>query len=64
MWKRLEHPNILRLAGATANPPMLVSRWMSGGNLTDYIQANPGTNRLRLVGTSFVTSILRSPGGH
>ena len=48
--KHLAHPNIVPLLGVTIDPPQLISDWMSGGNLTDYITNNPDTNRLHLVG--------------
>ena len=50
-WKHLEHPNIVPLLGVTIDPPQLISDWMSGGNLTEYITNNPEADRLRLVGT-------------
>ena len=52
-WKRLEHPNIVPLLGinTTPSPPQLISDWIPGGNLTEYIRNNPGADRLGLVGT-------------
>lgn len=50
MWKRLIHPNIVPLIGITLKPLQLISAWMPGGELKDYIAKNPNTNRLRLVG--------------
>jgi len=50
MWKRLTHPNILPLLGVTITPLFqLISNWMSNGNLTKYIEGNPGTDQLGLV---------------
>lgn len=50
MWRRLRHKNIIPLLGITIQPLQLVSEWMSGGDLTDYIEQYPNTNRLGLVG--------------
>ena len=49
-WKHLNHPNIVPFLGATLDPPQLVSAWMSGGSLREYINEHPGKNRLVLVG--------------
>ena len=51
-WKRLKHPNIVPLLGinVTPSPPQLISDWILGGNLTEYIKNNPGADRLGLVG--------------
>lgn len=50
MWKRLKHTNIVPLLGITLNPLQLVSAWMPGGELKEYIVRHPGTNRIKLVG--------------
>ena len=50
MWKRLEHQNIVPFLGITLTPLQLVSEWMPGGTLAEYIKKNPGTDRLVLVG--------------
>jgi len=50
MWKYLTHPNILPLLGVTLTPFQLISTWMPGGHLPEYIEKNPGTDRLQLVG--------------
>ena len=50
MWKHLTHPNILPLLGVTISPFQLISKWMSGGDLPGYIEDNPNTDRLKLVG--------------
>jgi len=49
MWKRLTHPNILPLLGVTIAPLQLVSNWMSGGDLPEYIKKHPNADRLGLV---------------
>jgi hypothetical protein len=49
MWKRLVHPNIVPLFGITLEPLQLISAWMSGGELKEYIIRHPNTNRLKLV---------------
>ena len=48
-WKHLTHPNIVPLLGVTINPPQLVSDWMHGGDLTEYIMSHPDADRLSLV---------------
>ena len=50
MWKHLTHQNVLPLLGVTIDPFQLVSGWMSGGDLPDYIKRNPDADRLGLVG--------------
>lgn len=49
MWKYLEHPNVLPLMGVTISPPQLVSKWISAGELPEYIRTNPDTDRLKLL---------------
>ena len=48
-WKHLAHPNVVPLLGITTDPLQLVSYWMSGGDLTEYITNYPDANRLSLV---------------
>ena len=50
MYKRLAHPNIVPLLGITPSPLQLISEWMPGGDLTDYIKKSPDVNRVGLVG--------------
>ena len=50
MCKRLKHPNIVPLLGITLTPLQLISEWMPGGNLTEYIREHPDLDRLGLVG--------------
>ena len=56
MCKRLTHPNIVPLLGITPDPLQLISEWMPGGDLTDYIKKHPGADRVGLVGTLLVVS--------
>ena len=49
MSKHLAHPNIVSLLGATIDPLELVSDWMPGGDLPEYIAQHQNTNRLSLV---------------
>ena len=49
MYKRLAHPNIVPLLGITPSPLQLISEWMPGGDLTDYIKKSPNVNRVGLV---------------
>ena len=57
MWKRLTHPNIVPLMGITFAPFQLISDWMSGGDLLEYIEKNSDADRLKLVRTSQAVSI-------
>jgi len=50
MWKRLKHPNIVSLLGITVAPLQLISEWMAGGDLPEYITKHSDTDRLGLVG--------------
>ena len=56
MWKRLEHQNIVPLLGITSAPPQLISDWMPGGDLTEYIEKHPDADRIGLVGVPPVVS--------
>ena len=56
MCKRLTHPNIVPLLGITPDPLQLISEWMPGGDLTDYIKKHSGADRVGLVGTLLVVS--------
>jgi len=51
VWKRLGHRNIVPLLGITPNPLQLISEWMPGGDLTEYIKKDPGADRLSLAST-------------
>jgi serine/threonine protein kinase len=50
VWKRLTHKNIVPLLGITPTPLQLISDWMPGGDLTEYIKKDPNVGRLDLVG--------------
>ena len=62
VWKCLAHPNIVPLLGITISivpllgmtitPLQLISEWMPGGDLPEYIEKYPDANRLGLVGIS------------
>ena len=49
VWKYLSHPNIVPFRGTTIIPFQLVSDWMPGGNLMEYIHKYSDANRLALV---------------
>ena len=51
IWKRLEHRNIVPLLGITTSPLQVISEWMPGGDLTEYIEKYPGEDRLSLAST-------------
>ena len=52
MWKHTAHPNLIPLLGITLNPLQLISDWVPGGYLTEYIKKHPDVDRLTLVGVS------------
>ncbi|KAG1750220.1 kinase-like domain-containing protein [Suillus lakei] len=50
IWKRLRHPNILKLMGTTRHFSLseaLVSPWIANGNLTSFLRQNDETLGLR-----------------
>ena len=53
LWKQFGHPNLLPLLGTTktVHTLMMVSEWMEGGTIMDFVTAFPETNRLKLVRT-------------
>jgi len=59
MWKRLKHPNIVPLLGITITSFQLISNWMSGGSLPEYIKKHSDADRIRLVGVLPVVFIQR-----
>jgi len=64
MWKHLKHPNIVPLLGVTLVPFQLISNWMSGGDLPEYIKMRPDADRLGLVGVppvAFISRLFPSP---
>ena len=54
-WRALHHPNVLPLLGVTMdeNRLVMVSEWMSNGNIREFTKANINVDRLRLVCFSF-----------
>lgn len=49
-WKRMTHPNIVPLLGVTISPRFqLISDYMSGGDLPEYIKQHTRADRLGLV---------------
>ena len=49
VWKHMTHPNIVPLLRVTLDPLQLISDWMPGGDLTEYITSHPDTDRTSLV---------------
>ena len=49
MWMRLKNPNIVRCLGATADPLQIVMDLMPNGEVMNYVERNPSTNRVHLV---------------
>ena len=54
-WKALRHPNVLPLLGVTMTEDRFatVSDWMTKGNISEFVKANPNAARLELVRFSF-----------
>lgn len=48
-WKHMKHTNIVPFRGVTVAPLQLISDWMPGGDLLQYINGNPDADRLSLV---------------
>ena len=57
MWRYLKHPNIAPFMGVTMSPPQLISKWLPGGNLLEYLVGHPIPDRLGLVGVPSVVAI-------
>lgn len=51
VWKRLSHPNLLSILGASVKLSKLcvVTEWMDNGNIMEFTSKHPDANRLRLV---------------
>jgi serine/threonine protein kinase len=49
VWSRLKHKNIVPLLGITSSPLQIVSDWMPGGDMREYIKKHPDADRLSLV---------------
>ena len=54
-WKNLRHRNVLPLLGVTMTDDKLVmvSEWMTNGNINEFVKADPGADRVGLVRLSF-----------
>ena len=52
-WNALDHPNVLPLLGVTMDEQqfVMVSEWMSNGNINQFIQTHKDANRFELVGS-------------
>jgi hypothetical protein len=52
VWKYFKHPNLLPLLGVemTEDRFMMVSEWMTNGNINQFVEAHPDVNRFDLVG--------------
>jgi serine/threonine protein kinase len=55
IWGRLRHPNIVPFVGITTDLSQVVSEWMPNGNMREFIERNPGTDRIGLVGLRVIT---------
>ena len=59
VWKRLTHPNVLPLLAITVTPCQLISNWVSGGNLLEFVKKRPDADKLSLVGDPFLVIVQR-----
>ena len=50
-WGALRHPNVLPLLGVTMseNRFVIVSEWMVGGDINEFVKAHPDADRFKLV---------------
>lgn len=55
VWNALRHKNVLPLLGVTMTEDQLVmvSEWMVGGNIMEFVNANVHADRLKLVSFSY-----------
>ncbi|KAF9258246.1 kinase-like protein [Marasmius fiardii PR-910] len=65
LWTQLSHPNLLPFLGVNTTlfprRPCLVSPWMANGQITKFLELNPGHDRLKVIsdiaaGTSYLHS--------
>ena len=51
IWNNLRHPNVLPLLGTTTADDefMAVSKWMTNGNINEFIKVHPDANLLEIV---------------
>ena len=62
--KYLAHPSIVSILGATTEPLELISNWMPGGDLPEYIARRPDADRLSLarsLSTALLDDLTPSP---
>ena len=59
-WKALRHPNVLPLLGVTMSETrfVMVSEWMTRGNINEFVKADVNVDRLALVCSSFKVTTL------
>ena len=55
MWKTLNHPNVLPLLGVmmTKGRFAMVSKWMTNGNINQFVRVHQDMNRFKLVSSLF-----------
>ena len=56
VWKHLKHQNIVPLIGIAPTPLQLVSGWMPGGDVTEYIMNHPNVDKAIIVSDFLVVS--------
>lgn len=51
IWKNLHHPNVLPLLGTATTDDQFTaaSKWMTNGNINEFVKVHPDANLLELV---------------
>lgn len=51
-WRTLRHPNVLQLLGATmtGHKFAMTSKWMTNGNVNEFLERHKDADRFKLVG--------------
>jgi serine/threonine protein kinase len=65
-WKAIQHPNVLPLLGVAiaGDQIAMVSEWMAGGNIKEFIETHPNANRYKLVSSPFNLTISSAAVDH
>ena len=65
-WRTLRHPNMLPLLGVTIaeNRLVMISEWMTDGNIKEYTKAESNADRLGLVCFHLRSSFLLATDRH
>ena len=55
MWSALRHPNVSPFLGVTMTGTqyVMVSEWMTNGNINEFVKVHPDADQLKLVSLPF-----------